>query len=815
MKLINNLAGKAFAISALTLAMNGVLYADAPVVLTQGETITVTGTGDAIDTTGCPTACATLRSAVIYANSNGNGATHFDIINVPAGTVSLTLAGSGEDAAANGDLDLTEAVNIVGAGVGATTIDGGGSTGTLQERIFTVHGVQASIKDLTMTNGYARYDIGGTIFNDEKSILNLENCAITNSTATWDGDYTTDTMDADKNPIPDGTPGTAENPEGTTETQGHGGAIYSKDVMTIENCVFRGNTADNRVVTTVPDPAHDGEFITVKVGNGGAINASQHTVINNSTFGSDAAVDADSNAAINGGGIFLTGGNPIEISNSTFSFNDAISGGGICNVSPSAPTSIINSTISGNHVTDSGAGIETNSSMTLTNVTIANNNKDSNNKGAGLNTGPGVIINATNVLFDNNLHDGLPGTYSESSNCGAKGSGSAVESPINISSRGGNVSSDDTCNLNIALGDQENAAINLAALADNNTGDLTGTTLTHAFVDANSAGVDAGTNTNCPNNDQRGSIRPFDAILPVATAICDSGAYELYIERADLHIENMVAPDQVVLGDAATIDVVVDNGASGTAAAVELTVTLPSQLTFDSVSSQHPGSVCGGAAGIVTCTFGDLDPGAEVSASIDVTAASKGDDVPVTASVVTTTQDPVPANNTHTVFIDVAEETDLAIMAASADPASLKVGGTSTVTLSLSNFGPSAATGIEVSGVLPSIVSFVQGVGCTETNGTVTCAVDDIAVDGTASVIFEVKAEEVGTAEVTAYAALDQIDSDPSDNSATATITITSSSGGGGFCSYQPNGRFDPVLPGLLLAAMAYLGLRRKQKAAR
>lgn len=338
--------------------------------------------------------------------------------------------------------------------------------------------------------------------------------------------------------------------------------------------------------------------------------------------------------------------------------------------------------------------------------------------------------------------------------------------------------------------------------------------MTHAFVDANSAGVDAGTNTNCPNNDQRGSIRPFDAILPVATAICDSGAYELYIERTDLHIENMLAPNQVVLGDEATIDVVVDNGNDTiNADNVVLTVTLPSQLTFDSVSSQ-PGSACTETAGVVTCTFGTVNANSEVSASIVTTSATKGDNVPVTASVVTTTQDPEPANNTHTVFIDIAEEADLVFTSATADPASLKIGGISTVTLGLTNLGPNAATGIEVSGVLPSIISFVQGVGCAETNGTVTCAVDDIAVDGTASVIFEVKADEVGTAEVTVSATQDQIDSDPSDNSATASITITSSSGGGGFCSYQPNGRFDPVLPGLLLAAMAYLGLRRKHKAA-
>jgi hypothetical protein len=32
----------------------------------------------------------------------------------------------------------------------------------------------------------------------------------------------------------------------------------------------------------------------------------------------------------------------------------------------------------------------------------------------------------------------------------------------------------------------------------------------------------------------------------------------------------------------------------------------------------------------------------------------------------------------------------------------------------------------------------------------------------------------------------------------------------GGFCAYNPNGRFDPVLPALVLIGLGYLGLRRK-----
>ena len=260
--------------------------------------------------------------------------------------------GAPDASAASGDLDISEAVNIVGAGVSATVINGGGSA--FGERIFSINGVAVEISELTLTNGYAEHELGGAIFNDEKSNLSLTNCAITNSTATWNG-------------VDD---------ELTKETQGSGGAIYSKDVMTIDNCVFRGNVA----YSIIND---------VKVGNGGAINASQYTEIHNSTFGSDVAIDADSNKAINGGALFMTGGNPVVITNTTLSYNDAISGGGF-NVrvkSAGMRVDITNSTISGNHVTDSGAGVETNAPMYLTNVTIANNMKDSNNKGSGFNTG--------------------------------------------------------------------------------------------------------------------------------------------------------------------------------------------------------------------------------------------------------------------------------------------------------------------------------------------------------------------------------------------------------------------------------------------
>jgi CSLREA domain-containing protein len=72
----------------------------------QSTTITVNSTADSLAIDGH----CTLREAIIAANSDtavdacaaGSGA---DVVMVPAGTYTLTLAGAGEDAAATGDLD--------------------------------------------------------------------------------------------------------------------------------------------------------------------------------------------------------------------------------------------------------------------------------------------------------------------------------------------------------------------------------------------------------------------------------------------------------------------------------------------------------------------------------------------------------------------------------------------------------------------------------------------------------------------------------------------------------------------------------------
>ncbi|NIM52595.1 MAG: CSLREA domain-containing protein, partial [Gemmatimonadales bacterium] len=90
-------------------------------------TITVNTTDDELNADGD----CSLREAITAANTDavvdtctaGSGT---DTITVPAGTYTLSIAGTGEDAAATGDLDVTDDLTINGAGADSTIIDGGG-----------------------------------------------------------------------------------------------------------------------------------------------------------------------------------------------------------------------------------------------------------------------------------------------------------------------------------------------------------------------------------------------------------------------------------------------------------------------------------------------------------------------------------------------------------------------------------------------------------------------------------------------------------------------------------------------------------------
>src|SRR5262245_23280714 len=92
----------------------------------RAATFTVDATADEADATPGDGVCAsatghcTLRAAVQEANATPGT----DAVALPAGTFRLSRVGADEDAALTGDLDVTESLDVAGAGPDATVIDG-------------------------------------------------------------------------------------------------------------------------------------------------------------------------------------------------------------------------------------------------------------------------------------------------------------------------------------------------------------------------------------------------------------------------------------------------------------------------------------------------------------------------------------------------------------------------------------------------------------------------------------------------------------------------------------------------------------------
>ncbi len=145
----------------------------------------VNSTADAVDANPgdglCQTSggACTLRAAVQEANASPGA----DTISLPAGTYTLSISGAGEDAAASGDLDISDDLTISGAGSGTTIVRAGSSPGTGVDRVFhvTAGGATVVIEGVDVRFGNATggwpTGAGGGIFNTGS--LTVRDAAVT------------------------------------------------------------------------------------------------------------------------------------------------------------------------------------------------------------------------------------------------------------------------------------------------------------------------------------------------------------------------------------------------------------------------------------------------------------------------------------------------------------------------------------------------------------------------------------------------------------------------------------------------------------
>jgi len=446
----------------------------------------------------CNAADCSLREAV----RNANACPGWQTITLPAGGYTITLAGGEEDAAATGDLDVTDDVTIVGEGV--PSINGNGL-----DRIFEVFN-PAVVRMETMILMGGEAQLGGAIRNH--STLTLDGLSIHDNLAV----------------VPPGGAGASSgggifNEAGTlilvgtqvfANTGDEGGGIHNFATAALEMTggLIGHNTATDNAGGLWNNFAaeatlEDVEFVgNTAAANGAGIYNDGHLEINLATF-------EENTDATQGGGMYNAEHGEAFLYDAWFTNNSADLGGAVYNLGLMhlyRSSLTVNTAFGG---FGGGAYNEAPGALLLRNVTISGNMADPATRGGAGVYNYGGEVRVEFVTLAHNSPDGILNDGGGLVNMRSTVLAShALGNCLGVSSAGYNLEDGAACGLT-EPSDLSGLDPLLAPLALNG-----GVNLSHA-LNPGSPAIDSGTPDLCTAEDQRGVPRPQGAG-------CDRGAYE-------------------------------------------------------------------------------------------------------------------------------------------------------------------------------------------------------------------------------------------------------------------------------------------------
>ncbi len=322
----------------------------------SAKTFVVTKLGDP-QPNGCTRPDCSLREAVIAANDRP-GADRVELPTAKTYTLGIeNSAPSGEDAAAEGDLDITDTLRVGHPGKGRATVDA--------ERVDRVFDVLAAAQfaDLVITRGFAEEEFGGGI-RAVADVTILRSVVTKNRTGDADGggigfpdvegSLTVSRSVVSRNVSRDDGGGVSFDTEGPGEFR-------------VDRSRFSGNRSQD----------WGGGFITAKTAN-----------ITKSTFADNVSVSGNGG----GGAIELPDGS--QVFDSTFSGNEADGGGGGLSVTDGSDVILENVTIADNTAAQGGGLLAGEASLNA--VSIVRNDAD---LGGGLFGAPAGGVSVENSLL--------------------------------------------------------------------------------------------------------------------------------------------------------------------------------------------------------------------------------------------------------------------------------------------------------------------------------------------------------------------------------------------------------------------------------